>query len=208
MLALVQDIFLSPLFTLGVLLIIFIMLSRWALGLREYAGYTLGWLLGIFFIVVYSALVGDVNPPPDSGADQPLTVIPVALASFLGFGAGIGTLLLTRAGYSSRVRQSLTIAALTTTAVIILFMMIVSTYTVQRLIGIFALAFSISAVTLLVVLPASSPQRAARSQDVTPDAEIHSLEGEPDEPRPDGPPSSRLEAIRERMRRRDELSGR
>lgn len=207
MLSLVQDIFLSPLFTLGVLILIFIMLSRWALGLREYAGYTLGWLLGIFFIVVYSALVGDVNPPPDAGADQPLSVVPVALASFLGFGAGIGTLLLTRAGYSSRVRQSLTIAALTTTAVIILFMMIVSSYTIQRLIGIFALAFSISAVTLLVVLPSSS-QSAVRSQDVTPDAGIQSLDGEPDQPRSDGPPSSRLDAIRERMRRRDELSGR
>lgn len=194
MLGIIQEIFLSPLFILVVLLVIFGMLTRWAVfNLQEYPGYGLGWLLGVFFIVVYSALVGNQAPPDPPLLDapaNPLNIFQIAVSAFVGFGTGIATIIVSRLWTSSRVRQSLKVATFTTLAIIILFMMVVSNYDVQRMIGIFALAFSIAAVSIYVIFPQQANDQPAppRMEGVS----SQNLEA----------PASRLDEIRSRMRDR------
>ena len=62
MLQFIQSLLLSEVLIFIVLFAVFGLLTRWAIWrLHEYAGYALGWLLGLFFVFVYSSLMS--SPP-------------------------------------------------------------------------------------------------------------------------------------------------
>src|SRR5688572_32307682 len=83
-----QDIILNKFIIIAALSMVFLAISRWAvLSLREYVGYGLGWLLGLFFIIVYISLGGGQNAM--STEPQYLGIFHVFLATFLGLVFGM-----------------------------------------------------------------------------------------------------------------------
>ena len=161
MLEFIQTIFLSPIFILVVLIGVFLVISFWAIGrLQEYPGYALGWLIGVFFMIVYSSLV---QQPPDQIQAQDvvlggvtLNVFQVICPSIFGFALGIVMMFLINQNDSSAARRSLKVATLTALWLIIMFILIISDLVTQRMIGLLALAFGIGVMFLLVVFRRSS----------------------------------------------------
>jgi len=152
----IQDLFLSPFLIIVILIAVFIGLSWWAIQRRkEYIGYGLGWLIGVFFMVIYGALVGDPEPVAQAEEVVPetLNILQVIIPSFIGIGFGIGAMLLVAQTHQNAVGKSIAVAILTAMSLVILFLMLVSSaYPVnQRMIGLFALAFAIGAVTTLAI---------------------------------------------------------
>jgi len=140
------------------LLIVFAVLTWWSIKRRnEYLGYGLGWLIGVFVMVVYGALFGNPEPavtaPDVVPASVTLNIFQVILPSFIGIVMGAGMMLLVNQTQDSGARQSIVVAILTAIALIVLFLMVVSAYNLiaQRMIGLFALAFAIGAATILVI---------------------------------------------------------
>lgn len=150
----IQSILLSDLLIFIVLFAVFFLLSNWALRrLQEYAGYALGWLVALFFMVVYSSLAGSDPANLEAlNASTRLNVFQVLLASILGIGSGLGAMLLVRMRSGHSTRQALNIAMLTAVNVILLFLMFVAGSQARRMIGIYALGFGIAALFTVVLL--------------------------------------------------------
>ena len=172
----IQNFFLSPFLILLILLAVFIILSLWALQRRrEYIGYGLGWLIGVFAMVVYGALVGD--PPPASQTEltneATLNVLQVIFPSIIGIVLGIVAVWMVNQTRYRGVQKSLVVALLTATSIWILFLMVVSAAypLTQRMIGLFTLAFAIGAVSMFAIvrqphIPISDSNAPSRKPDV------------------------------------------
>ncbi|MEO0598363.1 MAG: hypothetical protein AAF126_19800, partial [Chloroflexota bacterium] len=88
----IELIFLSQAVIFSALTVVFLLISRWAIGtLREYAGYGLGWLMALFFFMVYISLGGTVDNTPANAAF--LTMLDIFIATIMGIFAGVGVLL-------------------------------------------------------------------------------------------------------------------
>ena len=152
MIQFIQDFFLSPFLIMVILIGVFVVLTWWALRRhKEYIGYGLGWLIGVFLMVVYGALIGDPQPPvgPPDGPTT-LNILQVIFPSLIGLGFGAWALWMIRQSYNRSVQKSIVIALLTAVSISVIFLMIVSSGfpATQRMIGLFALAFAIGAVTM------------------------------------------------------------
>lgn len=157
----IQRLLLSEFVIFAVLIVAFVYLTRRALALHEYAGYGLGWLMGIFIMVVYSSTLA--APPSDVStvnAEVSLSFFQVVLPSLCGGGLGLAMLWIIAQAQSGARRQSLTIAILTALCVVLIFFLFVAEYDVRRMIGIFALAFGICATLALVLF--GQPNTAGR----------------------------------------------
>lgn len=199
----IQNFFLSPFLIFIILIAVFFWLSWWAIQRRkEYVGYGLGWLIGVFGMVIYGALVGD--PPAvaqtDTTIPNTLNIFQVTLPSILGLVLGAWSMSLIRQTSDKSVQKSIVVALLTALALWVLFLMIVSTAypTTQRMIGIFALAFAIGALTMLAVFR-QSPTRVPQS-----DISASSFSAQADQRNiPSMPPHvDEGKSIRDRIRRR------
>jgi hypothetical protein len=158
----IQRLLLSEFVIFAVLIVAFVYLTRRALALREYAGYGLGWLVGIFIMVVYSSTLA--TPPSDAStvsAEVSLSFFQIVLPSLCGGGFGLAVLWIIAQAQNGARRQSLTIAIMTALCVVLIFFLFVAEYDVRRMIGIFALAFGICA-TLAIVL-FGQPNSTARA---------------------------------------------
>lgn len=194
MLQFIQSLLLSEVLIFIVLFAVFGLLTRWAIWrLHEYAGYALGWLLGLFFVFVYSSLMS--SPPTFQAESAPgeitLNVWQVIVPSVLGLVIGLFSLILTRLGGGSSVQQALKIAGFTALGVVLLFLMFVEGPGTRRMIGIFALAFGIASLLGLVLA-----RRSVATQVVPPTYTSPRSTQEI--------PTSRLESIRQQMRDRDQ----
>src|SRR5262249_45165451 len=119
-------------------------------SLREGAGYILGWLIGIFLILVFSTLFPYAPPPatnPTPTVVQPLTFGELILPSILGFVLGFGALLIVRfGGYSdSRIQRALTVAALMSFTLIAGYLILRTNIADRMTVAIFVLTFGIGA---------------------------------------------------------------
>ena len=191
----IQSIVLSDGFLIAVLLIAFAIVSRWAIvSLREYRGYALGWLLGLFFIVVLSSLMGESTPPPDAATEIETT---------LGFGQIIistiigGVLALMVIGLSIlpgtvMMARALNVALLTGIGVVVLFLMFIAQDETRRMISIGTLAFGIGMLLSQIILTGILRSRSRQM----PIPETQGL-----------PLTSRVNAIREDMESRDLTNG-
>jgi hypothetical protein len=152
MLRIFQEVFLSQWVVLVLLFLAFLFVSWWALNrLREFPGYALGWMIGLFFMLVYGSL-GD--PAADlSAADANLNLFQVILATF--FGLVFGGMVLGGLRHGMRYARivALQVAAYTGLNLVLLFLTVIEGPITQRMIGIFALAFGIATVFLLVLFP-------------------------------------------------------
>jgi hypothetical protein len=161
-----QDIILNP-WVVGFLLFgAFIIISRWSLlSLKEYPGYALGVLVGLFFIMVYIALGGGGQSPQPVNAEgvpiprrEVLNIFEVFLATFFGLIFGAGVMVALRFGTRFARGVSLQVAFYTALNIILLFMAVIGNSITQRMIGIFALAIGIASLFAMVLFPDTTRQ--------------------------------------------------
>jgi len=138
-----QSIFASGWIQIIILLGIFYWFSRWATQQGAKTGYALGWLIGIFFIVIYGALFPRSAIQVADNETSQLSFLAVMMSAFFGFMIGIIilgiTFILQRAWY----RQLFATAGVTSVLVTMLFMMIMSGTQAKMGLTLASLAFSI-----------------------------------------------------------------
>lgn len=191
-----RELFLSPLLIVLVLFVLFAALSYWALVvLREYPGYGLGWLVGLFFVVVYVSLglggQGDITATSSST----LSIFQVLCPGVVGIILGGALLLLLRLGNTVSAWRGIKIAAMTALGVVLIFLMFMVNVAAQRMIGIFALAFCIAALAGIVIVRGTSASTLFSAQAAS-GQELPTAESA-------GGNFSRLDAIRERLNQRN-----
>lgn len=148
--AFLQSILLSNAMVILVTLIMLVIISVWAFQQREYAGYLLGWLAGIFFMLLLTTLTPPA-PPVDPNLPQPplpaLSFFGLLFPSILGLVFGFGALALTRLGTASdsRVGRALTVAVLVSFTLASGYLILLTTSAQRASIAVFALAFAIGA---------------------------------------------------------------
>jgi small-conductance mechanosensitive channel len=160
MFGLIESILLSQFLIFMVIFAMLLVVTSWAFRAREYPGYILGWLVGIFFIIVYRTVTGGETPAPDAveeiaeaaqSEEIRLSLFAVLIPSLFGLISGFGVLYFLREFGSTRTRRSITIAVLTSIVIIVLYFLATTTQYTGRIIGIFALAFAIGALTTIVI---------------------------------------------------------
>lgn len=185
---LLRQLFLSPLLIVLVLFILFAALSYWSLVvLREYPGYGLGWLVGLFFVVVYVSL-GWQPDVEGQNINTTLNVLQVVCPGLFGVLLGGALIFLLRIGNSYSATRGIKIAGMTALGVVLLFLMFMVGVREQRMIGIFALAFCIAALAGIVVVRGTTASTLFNAQGAGVD-EIPADSGN----------FSRLDAIRARL---------
>ncbi len=187
-----ESIFLTDIIILIALVTIFIWLSRQALATREYTGYGLGWLIALFFVVIYSSVTSDdVAPAAEVTARVTLSFLEVAVPTVCGVAVGVTLLLLIGLARSFPRRYTLLVSIVTALNLILLFLMFVVSLEARRMLGIFSLAFIISAIVTTVLFGRGSSQQAAGYAQAL---------GAPD-PNAPNPAGNPLEQMRQRFRR-------
>lgn len=84
-----------------------IAITLWAFSRREIAGYTLGWLFGLFLVLLFSTLFTRAEPNPDA---RGLTFLEVFFPGLIGISLGIGSRFLYTAFTPSMGKRSRSIA--------------------------------------------------------------------------------------------------
>lgn len=198
LLDLFRELFLSPVLIFLVLFAIFAALSYWAVViLREYAGYLLGWLIGLFFVVVYYSLGGDIDSTGQLEQELRLNLIQVLCPGLFGLLLGGMLVFLIRLGQGYTATQGIKIAGLTALMVTLIFLMFVMDINGQRMIGIFALSFCIAGLFAMVIFRSSTPLFSGQVQ-----AQAAPPSAPGGVPQGNSPVMSRLDEIRARMQQR------
>lgn len=169
----IQQFFLNPYLIFLILLVEFGVVSYWALRhRREYVGYGLGWLIGIFGVVVYGALVGDTQPPPPApdAVDSGMNLLQVILPSLIGIILGAWSMSLVIQSRKKGVLRSIIVAMMTAMSFwLLIFLAISAPYiNTQRMIGLFTWAFGIGALTMIAILMQGGTQIPASNNPTPP----------------------------------------
>lgn len=171
----IQQFFLNPFLIFLILMAVFIVVSIWAIRRRqEYIGYGLGWLIGVFGMVIYGALVGDAEPVAQAEPiiETSMNVLQVTIPSILGIGLGAWTMSLVVQSRKTGMLRSIIVAFLTALSLWLVFFLLVSAPypPAQRMLGLFAWAFGIGALTMMAILrqggtniPSSTQQAAIQN---------------------------------------------
>ncbi len=146
----VQSVILSDLLVFTIMAAAGFWITAYAFQQREYAGYALGWLGGLFLIIVLSA--GLPYTTPDSTLDYGgsggaqisflATFVPGVLGLMAGFG-GIAVLRISQV-HSYRIGRALGVAALMCLVLVAGYLMILSPYMARLAIAVFVLGIGIS----------------------------------------------------------------
>ena len=159
---LLQDVLLNKIIIVASLSLILLLVSHWALvTLREYPGYGLGWLLGIFFIIVYISLGGGQNYASD--APEYLNIFQVFLATLMGLIFGSLVQLGLRFGMRMAQGVALQVALYTSLSIIVVFLALMEGPIAHRMVGIFALAVGIATLFGMVLFPAAKREQQVRA---------------------------------------------
>jgi len=178
----IEQVILSDLLIFGVLLVILGLTTLWSLfRLREFAGYVLGWFIGIFAIFVFRAIGGDLGPNVEAAATPATVLTPgdIIFPSLLGLALGFGVMLLLSVLGDTRAMRASTIAIITASSVLMLYFVAVSPAFTRKVVGIFALAFSIGALLHVVLLPGPTRRVIQRRRTTTVDSARARTAGRP-----------------------------
>jgi hypothetical protein len=207
-----QDILLHQFIIILALGAVFLVVTYWALAsLREYMGYGLGLMLGLFFIIVYVSLGGGSNN--DSGVPQYLGILQVFIATFVGLIFGGLIQLGLRFGMRMAQGVALQVALYTSISIVVVFLVVMEGQIAQRMIGIFALAVAIATLFGMVLFPAprreQQVQAMSYSQPIsTPQDSYQQMPPPQNLGQGGGAPLSRLDEIRQRNRANTPNGGR
>lgn len=148
----IVDILLSPIVIFLVFLFVLIQVTRWAFDQGERPAYALGWLVGVFVIIVYQLLSGEAAPPePEAVENGVLTLNAILLPSFIGFGAGVTASTVYRYVVKTHARRSIAVAIITAGLVFTLFLILSVSQETSKVFGVFALAFGIGVLGMSVI---------------------------------------------------------
>lgn len=168
MIQFLQTLFLSDLLIFVVLTGALLFLTRRAIATQELAGYGLGWLVGLFLLVVYSSTGAQPTfNVQNLEASVTLTWFQVLMPTLCGGGLGLALLYIISLTRTGRPR-TLMMAAFTALNVTLLFLMFIADSETRRMIGIFALAFAICAAFVIVLFGRSDTPFGAQSAPPTP----------------------------------------
>ncbi|MFW5696392.1 MAG: hypothetical protein ACOCXR_01260 [Phototrophicaceae bacterium] len=193
---LIRGLFSSPVLTILVMLGMLAFITSWAFRQKEYPGYLLGWLVGIFAIIVSQATSDTRSMPSPDEAEIAATTLPllsVIGVTIIGMGIGGGVLFLLRRFVDRQVQRSLYLAFFTAMLVILLYTLSSTTGRTNQLTSIFGLAFAIG--SLAVVVVGGSPRRTWRTN--RPSGNIGGVGPEPDTP--NDIPEAHLDRARSRF---------
>jgi multisubunit Na+/H+ antiporter MnhC subunit len=148
---LLRQFFLSDVVLFGLMGVVMLLISAWAYSTREYAGYILGWLLGVLTIILISVFSiridsgGDV--PPMDVVQAPFIFLSLIIATLTGLGGGFVGLGVTSSDRyrESRVQRALAVAVTTGFTLASGYFMLLSDYTVRLVIVVFTLSLAIGA---------------------------------------------------------------
>lgn len=196
-----QEFILSQWLILAALSLVFLAISRWSVVvLREYAGYGLGCLMGLFFILVYASLGGDAEP---TNTRVFLNGFQVFLATLMGLFFGAIIIAGIRFGMQYARAIAIQVALYTALNIILIFLVVIEGPIAQRMIGIFALAIGIATLFAMVLFPTSARREELniRAQGVTQSTQPYDLGSGGGGGNSNG--GSRLDEIRQRMKSRE-----
>lgn len=149
MIDILQQILFSDFVIIGLIGVVIILITVWAQRLSEWAGYILGWLVGIFLILVLITLLPVAPPTDPTLAPVParLTFFELIIPSFFGLLFGFGLLFVLRiGGYSdSRIRRAFTVAALMSFTLVSGYLLLRSSIQDRTGLAVFVLTFAIGA---------------------------------------------------------------
>jgi hypothetical protein len=149
---LMLEILLSNFMVFIVMGIALLLVTTWAFRLREFAGYGLGWLVGIFLIIFMSLFTTNVDSGTmdastlsDERATLTVNFFGAMIASAFGLAIGFGILELVKFGgrSESRAARALLIATLTTIILVCWYLLLMASQSTRLVIALFVLAFFI-----------------------------------------------------------------
>jgi hypothetical protein len=169
LITIIQQIIFSDFVVFALMALVIAIISSWAYALREGAGYLLGWLVGIFLILVLATLFPYAPPPVDSLGQpipNPLTFGQLIIPSFLGLISGFGILLVVRVGgYSdSRIRRALTVATLMSFTLVTGYVILRSSIDERGSLAVFVLTFAIGALVNFILTRGMSRSYISNTQ--------------------------------------------
>ncbi|HEX2619155.1 MAG TPA: hypothetical protein VHL11_03380, partial [Phototrophicaceae bacterium] len=129
-------------------------ITFWALARQEYAGYILGWLSGIFLILLLSTLI-PFNPTLTAqAAPQPLSFLGIFIPGMMGFFAGVLVPLgIYRFGSPAPGRlRALIVAVLLSLTLVTGYGMLMASYSLRLTMGVFVLTTAIGALLHFIVI--------------------------------------------------------
>jgi len=189
----IEEIILSPFVLFMVLAAIMIGVTSYAFRQKEYAGYALGWLVGILIIIVFQALTGGQQTgeeaPDVEFTFRSLNGFVVVVISTLGIVAGYGSLFFMDSFRRTHRRQSVSIAIGTCLLVVAMYFVLGLSDRASYMIGLFGLGVTIGALTNRVLDSTPVPTRQFTQQRMD-ESRNQPLSNQPDAPydRPDGRP--------------------
>lgn len=178
-----QQFFLNPYLIILILLGLFVLISFWAIRIRkELVGYGLGWLIGIFGLVIYGVLVGepsDATQVSEGVVEHSMNLLEVTMPSLLGILSGAWILQKIVVSEKKTEWRPVVVTILTTaTFWLIVFLAVAAPYiNTQRMIGLFTWAFGIGALMMLAVMRQKEIQKQQnqKSKPNNPDPQIRNL---------------------------------
>jgi uncharacterized integral membrane protein len=195
----IQNIILSPILIFLMFFVVLLMVTRWANSRREMPAYILGWMIGIFAIIIYQSLVGDSTPTEseliENAIDDKgqLNLAALLIPSALGLVAGLGASAVYAYVVRTHARRSIAVAIITSSLILTLFLIVTVTDHEARVFGVFALAFGIGVLGTFVVGGGASP--VARDRDNMLQVRTRSDNFRPDDFRPEMPSSLADDAL-------------
>jgi hypothetical protein len=148
---LIQDLLFSDFTMIALIGLAILAITGWARALREWPGYLLGWLAGIFFILMLSTLFPlPIAPPvgtPVPPVQNTLTFFELIIPSILGLIVGFGMLLVMRLGGASdfRVWRALIVAGMLSFVLTAGYLILRTNIADRWGLAVFALTFAIGA---------------------------------------------------------------
>jgi hypothetical protein len=165
---LIQQILFSDFTVFALLALAVLVITGWARTLREWPGYLLGWLVGIFLIIMLSTLfpyptIAPVDPtaPP---VQSSLSFFQLIIPSIFGLIVGFGLLFVIRIGGNSdmRVGRALTVAGLLSFTLTTGYLILRSPITDRWGMAVFALTFAIGALLNFIFTRGTARNVASR----------------------------------------------
>ena len=211
-----QQIFLSDIALFALLGVLMLLITFWAYSTREYAGYILGWLLGILLIILTSVFSVPGAASTETAATTviqgPFVLFGLVIAAVVGTGIGFGGLALVSSERykASRVRRGLAVATATSFTLTAGYFMTISGYATRLTIVVFLLALAIGAL-INYIFSRNQQRQQATSADLVDNPVAVDIEHPADPPVEPiitdlpSPLAQRVHNIRTRIRRRGDL---
>ena len=196
----IQSVVLSDVMIFLIMAAVGCAITIYAFSQREYAGYALGWMGGIFVIILLSSLSPTAAPDPTLGAgasEAEVSFLAIFIPGLVGLLAGFGAIAAMSISrvHSYRIARALTIAAMLCLVLATGYLMLLSSFILRLAIAVFTLGVGISVLFYFIMTRYQAKPDALA--DTPRDYEVMATDA-----MPSNPTMNRVEHIRRRFRER------